>query len=305
MYFPYFRGRQYDLLALKELAQNKRINANVIPVIEPIKISSTFKATVQVYSDLGSPIAIITNPAVGDFADADTAPLISYISKSIIPAVILNDYSEAAVKKLQNANFEKNSILAILNSRDHIDEYKTLFSDIAPKYTLFPDERQMRRAVKERKVLFENKFNKQNKNADYLKNPDEFFSDDHLYYLDENYDGFGDYSIIGNNYEEGGFSPRAVAIHVVYFDDDNALRVHHFVSDTNYGTEDVAGKFYEAVLKLKEWYADGQERQLTYALKTLLEYCDKGYYPGLPTVKKLSIMHHLELISKYLNGEIE
>ena len=288
MYFPYFRGRQYDLLALKELAQSKRINTNVIPVVEPIKISSTFKATLQVYADLELPMAIIANPAVGDFADADTKPLISYISESVIPAVILNDYAQETVENLKSVGFERNNVLAVLNSRDFIDEYKILFSDTAPKYTLFPDERQMRRAVKQKKVLFEDKFKKQNKNADYSKNPDEFFSDDHLFYKDENYCGFGDYSINGDKFEEGGFSPRAVAIHIVYFDNDNALRVHHFVSDSNYGTEDVAGKFYEAVLKLKKWYTNGQERQLTYALKTLLEYCDKGYYPGLPTVKKLS-----------------
>lgn len=38
MYFPYFRGRQYELLALKELASQKLISKSVIPVIEPITI---------------------------------------------------------------------------------------------------------------------------------------------------------------------------------------------------------------------------------------------------------------------------
>lgn len=33
--------------------------------------------------------------------------------------------------------------------------------------------------------------------------------------------------------------------------------------------------------------------------------CNKmGRYPGLGTVKKYSIMHHLELMNKFLEGEI-
>ena len=37
MYFPYLRGRQYELLALKELAQKELISNLIIPVVEPIK----------------------------------------------------------------------------------------------------------------------------------------------------------------------------------------------------------------------------------------------------------------------------
>lgn len=37
MYFPYFRGRQYELLALKELASQKLISESIIPIVEPIK----------------------------------------------------------------------------------------------------------------------------------------------------------------------------------------------------------------------------------------------------------------------------
>ncbi len=39
MYFPYFRGRQYELLALKELAAKSLISSFVVPVIEPVKLS--------------------------------------------------------------------------------------------------------------------------------------------------------------------------------------------------------------------------------------------------------------------------
>ena len=37
MYYPYLRGKQAELGALKELALDKKLSRKVIPVIEPIK----------------------------------------------------------------------------------------------------------------------------------------------------------------------------------------------------------------------------------------------------------------------------
>lgn len=304
MYFPYFRGRQYELLALKELAQKGLISKYVIPVVEPIKISPTLKNTIQSFEKADLDLAMILNPAVGDFADSDASSLLEIKSDSIIPAVIFNESAEETFISMENLGMNKNTVLSVLNNQDYVDYFKEIYSDDDPAYVLLPDERRMRRAVKENKVLFEDKFNKQSKNSDYLKCEDEPFSEDHIFFKDEGYKGFGDYSIVGDNYEEGGFSPRAVAIHIVYLSDENELRIHHFVSDSNYDIADVAGKFYEAVTKLLDWYNKGQGRQRTNALLTLIDYAQKGYYPGLPTIKKLSIMHHLELINKYLITEV-
>ncbi len=304
MYFPYFRGRQYELLALKELVQNNLISNHVIPIVEPVKISPTLKNTIQVFENSNQKVAMVFNPAVGDLANSDISPLFEIDSDIIIPAVIFNESAEDAISNMGKNGIAKNEILAVLNKQDYVDDYKELYSSDDPAYVLFPDERQMRRSVKKNKVLFEDKFNKQSKNSDYLKCDDEPFSEDHLFFIEEGYCGFGDYSIIGDNYEEGGFSPRAVAIHIVYFSDDKRLRVRHFVSDSNYDIKDVAGKFYEAVTKLSKWYNSGNQQQKTRALHTLLDYAEKGYYPGLPTIKKLSIMHHLELINNYLSSEV-
>lgn len=301
MYFPYLRGRQYDLLALKELSQRNLISKEILPVIEPVKMSSTLKGTLQAYADKALRLAIVLNPTVGDLSEEDVVSLHEQLNDKIIPAVIMNESTEHVVNGILQQGFPKNNILVILNERDYVDDYKRIFGTVEPLYTLLPDERALKRTVTQKKVLFEDKFNKMSKNADYAKNEDEFFSEDHLFYLDEGYDGFGDYSIIGKNYDESGFAPRAVAIHIVYFDLENNLRVHHFVSNSNYGIEDIAGKYYEAVSKLQEWYADGHESQRTLALSALLEHANTGYFPGLPTIKKLSIMHHIELVNKFLS----
>ncbi|MCL2153616.1 MAG: sce7725 family protein [Oscillospiraceae bacterium] len=306
MYFPYLRGRQYELLALRELAQGGLLGNHVIPVVEPLKITSTFSSAIKVFTGKNQPIALIINPAVGDLSGGvAVGTLLPSIAGSVIPAVIIGKETSEAVSTLTGKGMPTSGILTFMDNRDYLDIYQELFSDIPPKFTLFPGERQFRRTITENKVLFEDKFKKQDKNADYTKQEDEFFSDDHLYFLEEGFVGFGDYSVIGDEYIEGGFAPRAVAIHIVYFSDDDTLRVYHFVSDSNADTEDTAGKYYEAIIKLKKWYDAGQSRQLTSALSILLSHAESGYYPGLPTIKKLSIMHHLELVGKYLDGGLD
>lgn len=310
MYFPYFRGRQYELLALRELADKGLITTSVIPVIEPIKNSSTLTSTLAAFRKAGLQVALILNPAVGGMSKDIklTAPLYDYLGDGLIPSLIANNEMHPFIDVLNNKGIGHECLLTILDSRDEIDAYKEIFDSNPPKFTLFPDERQIRRTVENGKVLFEDKFNKQARNADYLDKEDEFFSEDHIYFKDEGYDGFGDYSIIGNEYSEAGFAPYAVAIHIVYFKDDNKgdkiLRVRRFVSDSNEDISDVAGKFYEAVSKLVIWYRSGQEKQETEGLKILVSHYDNGTYPGLPTLKKLSVMHHLELVGKFLDGRL-
>lgn len=37
MYFPYLRGKQFDLMALREFATANPNNNNIFPIIEPVK----------------------------------------------------------------------------------------------------------------------------------------------------------------------------------------------------------------------------------------------------------------------------
>lgn len=309
MYFPYFRGRQYELIALRELAISEKLGNSIIPIVEPVKKTSTFDGTYNAFVGKQKPLALIFNPAVGDFAGSNgfvktllpKGTLIpdTQLPSQILPALLMNANTPEIAKELSDRSISPSCELAILNNRDFLESYKMQFTMSAPRYTLFPDERELRRTVTRGKVMFKDNFNKQPKNADYPD--DEFYTEDHLYFSDEGYAGFSDYSIIGSEYNESGFAPYAVAIHIVYFTEKNTLRVRHFVSDSNDNISDIAGKFNEAVTKLANWYADGQQNQLTYALQTLLTYFKNGYYPGLPTIKKLSIMHHLELVGKFLD----
>ena len=302
MYFPYFRGRQYELLALKELASQKLISKSVIPVIEPIKQIPALKNALKAFNDAGLPIGIIVNPNVGGLigkSDEICSVLTTYQSTAF-PGILINSDAQLALERLSEINFNKESLLTVMDDQDKQQLYEAMGLKDA-RYTLCPFDRYVMQMSIKNRVLFEDRFRKRSRNADYPK--DEFFSRDHLDFSEI---GFGDYSIIGKEYNESGFAPYAVAIHIVYFENDNSLRIRHFVSDSNDDITDVAGKFYEAVSKLYEWYiTENQERQLTMGLNTLLEHYKNKTYPGLPTLKKLSVMHHLELVGRYLDGDLK
>ena len=78
------------------------------------------------------------------------------------------------------------------------------------------------------------------------------------------------------------------------------MRIRHFVSDSNNDISDPAGKFYEALEKLVKWNEEKQYH--TEGMKQFEEMYRTQTYSGLGIVKKLSIMHHLEIIGNYLDG---
>ena len=315
MYLPYLRGRQFELIGLRELLNMGLISDVIVPIIEPVKLSSTLINTIEAYTKEKHSICVIRNPLVGSFHNdmrkaKEGSKELSY--KETFNTLFNNDYviqsmivSEDINKRVdrwikQGSNPKE--WLVVNNNRALLPLYEKAFQDVTPKYTLIPDKNAFRRRVSGDQVILEDKFEKQARNKDYQNNTDEIFSEDHLDYIEDDFVGFSDYSIVGNEYIESGFAPFAVVIHIVYFRKDGSLWVKHFVSDSNEDYSDPAGKYYEAVCKLAKWYEENPV-ELTYGLETFLEHYKNQTYPGLGSVKKLSIMHHLELMNKYLTRQ--
>lgn len=307
MYFPYLRGRQFELIALRELVEKGVLSSRITPIIEPVKLSSTLVKTIETYGGKGKQLAIITNPKVGSFNSDAKEEKNQKLKESLYAS--LKENNSIIYMNLLRANSKPERFIerhadnmgTICADKDAIPVYESFFSETDVKFNLIPDESGFRRKVRKNRVLLADKFNKQDRNNDYIEIDDEPFSEDHLYYLEDGYVGFADYSVVGEEYNETGFAPYAVAIHIVYFDTDESLRVKHFVSDSNDDISDPAGKFQEALSKLVEW---NEEKQLdTVAMKEFEDLYRREAYPGLGTVKKLSIMHHLELIGRYLDKE--
>ena len=133
--------------------------------------------------------------------------------------------------------------------------------------------------------------------------PVEFFSDLHITYVDEGMNGFGDFLTVGDDFSESGGPAYAVAVHLTYVDDDNdnSMYIHHFISDRQNTPTDPAGKFAEALAKMMdELNRDETKIYDTAAVNEFRELHERGHFPGLGYIKKLSMKHHIETLARYL-----
>jgi hypothetical protein len=314
MYLPYLRGKQYELIALRELCDFMAANRGKIsPIIEPVKDSSTFKSCIECLARQNINFSVIINPSVGDLKDhpEHTRTILSHLSSQLsnyrnwqVGVLISREFNLSEItQQLLELGFDEKKITLIhntirrdigdildaFNSGDHIE-----FNVI--NYTHINDRRRYHRAFDpETRVSLDDFFSSQSRNADYAAVIESDFSVEHLYYRDEGFKGFSDFLTIGEPYSDGGFLPYAVAIHLSYTDDENRINIRHFVSDSNDDASDVGGKFAEALDKLIVW-CDTNNIMRTKAMQEFRDLHRTGHFPGLGTVKKLSIMHHIELV---------
>ena len=296
MYYPILRGRQYELIALRNCIEGSLISSEfVLPVIEPVKAVPSFIKLLEACKKRNFKVAIIQNPVVGQWST-------SFNLKE-------NSKFKDAYEQLLKEN--ENWLIKAYYCTDKLSD--TSIDD--KSIVIFPYDRNFLRLKPKVAVELSDNFKKR-KNSDYTNHDDDFFSQDFFYYKEDGCKGFSDYSIVGQEYSETGFAPTAVAIHIVYLKSDSpsdvALYVHHFVSDDQDGIQDVAKKYIQALKKVKEFdfsrnLKNGDFPYLkkcneTKSLKLMLHDLDGDEYHGLGVVKQYSIMHHLELVNRVLEN---
>ena len=312
MYFPYLRGKQFELIALRELGDFMSLNIHkVSPIIEPVKISSTLKNTLKNLKDNNINFNIVLNPQVGDLIN-ETDKIIEIIKSE------LSDYSNYQLGIIFEKKFELNELLQKVRAsnlnpngfsliHNVVIANENLFSIKERCEAIFPviynvinfdktnsNRRYNRNFSSDTLVSLADYFSSQIKNSAYLDVEKSVFTEEHLFYLQEGYVGFGDFLTIGDNYSESGFMPYAVAIHISYADVSGKINVKHFVSDSNGDTSDIGGKFAEANNKLVAWCDENNIN--TSAIIEFRNLKDSGHFPGLGVIKKLSIINHIELM---------
>lgn len=95
--------------------------------------------------------------------------------------------------------------------------------------------------------------------------------------------------LLGVDYTDKGFAAKAVAIHLVYFDQEYKLRIHYFISDSNDDIFNPAKKFGEALEKLVKWHKSSEfnkEKNDSEALHQFEQFYQLGTYPGLGILLK-------------------
>lgn len=313
MYLPYLRGKQFELIGLRELFENPNILAKkefISPIIEPVKDSSTLKTTLKSLLDKDINFTYIINPQVGTFTSTEkilevlkggvkTTNSTNYQIGIIFHRNINNDVTLSYLDKYREI---VPGLTLIHNTTfDNIDDILKQYLNYSIRYNVIDLSlrRYVRNFDKNTKVELDDYFNSQEKNADYSKIDESDFSEEHKYYKDEGFIGFSDYLTIGKEYSESGFLPYAVAIHLSYADEKGRIKVKHFVSDSNDDQSDIAGKFSEALKKLIEWC--NKTGYDSIAIPFFREYHKNGHFPGLGMLKKLSLMNHIDLVLKLIS----
>lgn len=309
MYYPYFRGKQFELIAIRETAE-LMANSNFVPIIEPVRASlGSLEKALDALCDAGGQAIIVTNPQHGDLKD-DGQSITQFLNEkyrdndAIRSGYLLrsNTTQSTAIARLVDSDdaapaiihsgFTEAKALALALS-DEIEDTLNIFIEDHAKLLY------RRHFNGSTRVLVRDGFNRQ-KNADYPEI--EQFSDLHATYADMNMDGYGDFLTVGDSFSEGGGPAYAVAIHLTFIDPtkEDEMFVYHFVSDSNDTPTDPAGKFGQALEKLMLRFNSGASNLVeTSSVKEFQKLHERGHFPGLGYVKKLSIKHHIETLAHF------
>lgn len=321
MYFPYLRGRQNELLCLRELLDAGKLSSKVIPIIEPVKFSSTLFSTLTKFIEMGHKVIVIRNPEVGSFRK-ESGDMIKNIEKEsdekkkekirktlegykevwnnpqIQKAYLVDDY---VISMVREKKLDAKDVVMINIKKGNYRYYEEYGEEIIGKYTVVPKGGDFEDIIEDDIIILEDSYRKAKRNIDYIENPDELFSRNHIVYKKRGFVGFSDFSMVGNDFDESGFAPLAIAIHIMYFGNRYELKIHHFVSESNESISDPARKFEKAMNKLVNW-ENFDIIPKTIGLDNLIECYNIGKFPGLGVIKKYSLMHHIQMMGEYLEA---
>ena len=302
------RGKQFELIALREFAIQYPNTEQIIPIIEPVK--STFNGlttAARIMFEQNLRFAFVLNPADGDFKriTKDILSEISILSENMekwIPTFLYQNNGETILSAIQDQ--ELNNVMVIFkNGIDISDSILNFLSHSQIQYIVNGDPnsritmRRLSLLENKRIIRLDNCFAEQPRNVDYLNIPEDKFTEQHRFYSDDHFYGISDYTALPKDFIDGGMLPYAVAIHMTYEKNQDEIYVRHFVSDTNDDQSNIQRKFFEAATKLKYFFTD---RTKTTAINELITLLDDEKYPGLGVIKKLSIKNHIELMNSIL-----
>lgn len=312
MYHPYFRGKQNELMAIRELA-DLFAGSNFIPIIEPVKQSlNALQKTLAAINQAGANSIVIANPFHGDHAN-DSENISAFLTqncldyKSISVGILLKEHTTiheitACCEKhkshpiaLIHAGFTDAKSLTASIGKSEVAKMKHIF------FEGLSGKLYQKNFANGSRVLIRDGFQRR-RGKDHPEA--EFFSDLHATYEDEGMNGFGDFLIVGDDYSEAGGPAYTVAIHLTFIDNDkdDEMHVYHFKSDRQDTPTDPAGKFAEALVKLiSKLNSPANKLRETSAIKEFRQFSNSGHFPGLGYLKKLSMKHHIETLSAYFH----
>jgi hypothetical protein len=312
MYHPYFRGKQFELITIRETA-TLMAGAGFVPIIEPVRESlGGLERALSAVCDAEGRAVVIVNPYHGDHSEDGTgiSELLQtdYIGDASVSAGILLRQDMSVAQALVSCDKHQDHKITLVHAGFMHGKAlaEALIGNEAIERNVFIEGKLTKLYTKNfrvgQRVLVRDGFTRQ-RNRDYQQK--ELFSDLHITFEEEGMDGFGDFLIVGDGYSETGGPAYAIAIHLTFIDpdEDDAMFIYHFVSDRQDTPTDPAGKFAEALRKLMRRLESGRSKLVeTTAIKEFRELHRKGHFPGLGYVKKLSMIHHIETLASYFDS---
>lgn len=104
MYFPYLRGKQFELIALRELVSLPLNPEKIVPIVEPVKQGlKTVSTALKALRPLNVQIQLIINPQVGELVGR-TTEIVTFIDEqidqgvdNIIPTFIIQSDNDVSL----------------------------------------------------------------------------------------------------------------------------------------------------------------------------------------------------------------
>ncbi len=309
MYFPLLRNKAEEIRALITLANIIQPGGNVLPIIEPVRdqgLDGLVRANI--------PFILIVNPSVpaGRPGPLSSDHVINNIVNPIAnyPNLILGIIisPQATAQQIQDIGDHFNAYsLAFIHSNNNanpgaLNPVINGLNNVA--YNIFEVDKlsvaYINSFTQKPKIMLSDYFNKLDSNINYPNYPNsEFFSDSHLNYANKGFQGIGDYLTIGRFFSPTGGGAHSVAIHLTYNDPNrnDEVYVYHYVSNNVGGTANPGGKFFEACQLLVDSLNGPINHINTQGSQQFRIWLNTPHYPGLGSVKRASMMHHIELMS--------
>lgn len=314
-YFPIFRGKQFELIAVREFAKDQPENELIRPIIEPVRDPTANAGLSKMIEALEAnklKYTIVLNPGEGHLKDSVEAvsTIVTHLDESDATAENMSfgvlfhagTKSDHILSAIDGSRLAESEIVLIHDrSSARPEDVQGLADRAVARHVVKTKDsvRTLGDAFKDPSyVQLQSNFKRRKSNTDYIGVPAAPFCH-HLYLEEDSYDGLADYLTIGDDYSEGGALPLVLVIHLTYIDPESGqVYIRHFLSKSNKDQSDPAKKFAEALEELVKFI---NEHELDNpALAAFRAFHDESKYPGLGVIKKLSMLNHLYVMDAAL-----
>lgn|GEM_PF-5540279 len=308
MYFPLLKNKQNELLAVQESTSALLASGNVFPVFELVRAD---ERPLDAIANTGQNFGVIVNPHRGPLRNTGltTGMRTLILRPEVLPIMRVKgkdrpqDINQFASRWPPRRGFLLTGHLTVATEAAIIATN--------PEYVLIQQRagrvrtaRPLTGLGRDRHVIIEENFNVQSSSRLYPA--DELFTDrNHTIASNPDFAHFGDFSIFGNRYSQGGQGAYAIAAHHVYKNGTGSspLHVSHYVSTYQ---QNVQGNEQPKIQQAVGMLVADLPRFSALNLRNSTTVCTVEY-PGINSsaimktaglLKRLALKHHLLLMTR-------